>query len=210
MRFLLFMAACLAVAGPIFAASSSFPSAALPMEGAVPAVWQPASGDQAMEFGFFGQIDAGWLVFYTDRFSQENEFSWGSSDSLNLDNGITQDWQSWENVFTLESLQRFRLARLGSYGTLNLSAGPFFSYEPYTYSALVGTDEWEQAYTVGLKAGVEVEFFPVARWSIKGGYYLSGGWSEENIDYQRQPYYDRSIWGFSSGSAEATVNYYFR
>jgi hypothetical protein len=197
-----------------------------------PDAWHPVAGSQSVDFTALNGTGIGLTTWHTDRYSEQDLLTAGISHfEANIssvqpwppnDNASFQDYSTWN--ISVTSLQRWRLSRLGRHAHLNLLIGPYAAYThiqsdsnvSYASNAASQSSYTYDTYTIGLKAGLDVELFIVEGWSLQLGYVASGAWfrsfEPENASGNTTYTYSftNSEWTVSSGSAQAGLNYYFR
>jgi len=186
--------------------------------------WHPTRGSQAVELTAFNGFGLGYLHWYSDSHSEEDILSCGTS-LLNLDQGASQSSgylpinQSYSWNATFNVLERWQIFPLGHIGSLNLVAGPYVSYA-YSYLSQTfnnqpfGFVNTNETYTLGIKAGADVEFYLLKDLSIQLGYLVSASWQKTNLTSyynagDESTFYGEQ-WTVGSGTDYAGLNYYFR
>jgi hypothetical protein len=174
--------------------------------------WRPTEGSRALGIDAFNGTGISLSTWYSSQHSE--------NDTL-LFNGNGQYFQPQDKLlkssadllmgygFSIISLQRWRLWKLGRFGDLDFVAGPFISTGGSGYFNVNQGPRFmfgDYSYSVGVKTGLETECYILPGWSLDLGYLLTvaggTGGPDGNLFI--------SDWSFSFGSAQVGLNYYFR
>lgn len=192
--------------------------------------WHPNHASMALNLTALNGTGVGLITWHSDTYSEEDQITlngghndWARTsyvpNTTSKANGSTSDWN-----LSITSLMRWRICPLRRFADLNLIVGPYASYAHDQYfengnNPLQSPPNREggystDAYSLGLKTGVDVELFFLEGWSLQLGYLVSGAWSSsyETIGYSNRSDSNFSYtgWSYGNGAAQAGLNYYFR